>query len=91
MYRQTYQILQYLVLSNHPFLGFSFLIGTSNMRYRLFILSFITCAYYQLAQDRDHNAALNMLSEALRLIRLRDQVVIGIGSDEDVNLAVDAG
>jgi putative transposase len=58
---------------------------------RVFVCQNPTCAYYQFAQDRDHNAALNMLSEALRLIRLRDQVVIGIGSDEDVNLAVDAG
>jgi len=55
MYRQTYQILQYLVLSNHPFLGFSFLIGTSNMRYRLFILSFITAhcfsEFYRLRRE----------------------------------------
>jgi DNA-binding NarL/FixJ family response regulator len=29
-------------LSGHPLLGFSFLIGTFNERYRLFILSFIT-------------------------------------------------
>jgi putative transposase len=58
---------------------------------RVFVCQNPTCAYYQFAQDRDHNAALNMLSEALRLIRLIDQVVIGIGSDEDVNLAVDAG
>ncbi len=58
---------------------------------RVFVCQNPTCAYYQFAQDRDHNAALNILSEALRLIRLIDQVVIGIGSDEDVNLAVDAG
>jgi putative transposase len=32
-----------------------------------------------------------MLTEALRLIGLIDQVVKGIGSDEDVNLAADAG
>jgi putative transposase len=32
-----------------------------------------------------------MLKEALRLIGLIDQVVNGIGSDEDVNLAADAG
>src|SRR5712691_7057332 len=58
---------------------------------RVFVCQNPTCAYYQFAQDRDHNAALNILSEALRLIRLIDQVVIDIGSDEDVNLAVDAG
>jgi putative transposase len=39
----------------------------------------------------DHNAGLNILAEALRLIGLIDQVVNGIGSDDDVNLAVDAG
>ena len=33
-------------------------------------------------QDRDHNAAQNILSEALRLIGLVDQAVTGIGSDE---------
>jgi putative transposase len=49
------------------------------------------CAYYQFAQDRDHNAALCILFEALRLIGLSDQAVSGIGSDEDVNLAADAG
>ena len=32
---------------------------------------------------------LNILSEALRLIGLIDQAVIDIGSDEDVNSAVD--
>ena len=40
------------------------------------------CAYYQFPQDRDHNAALNILREALRLIGLIDQAVTGIGSDE---------
>jgi len=34
---------------------------------------------------------LNILYEALRLIGLVDQAVNGIGSDEDANLAVDAG
>ena len=48
-----------------------------------------TCAYYQVAQDRDHNAALNILREALRLIGLLDQAVSGTGSDADVNSAVD--
>lgn len=45
----------------------------------------------QLEQDRDHNAALNILSEALRLIGWIDQAVHDIGSGEDANLAVDAG
>ncbi len=58
---------------------------------RVFLCQNETCAYFNFPQDRDHNAALNMLSEALRLIGLIDQVVHGIGSDEDVNLAVDAG
>ena len=58
---------------------------------RIFLCQNPTCTYYQVAQDRDHNAALCILGEALRLIGLIDQVVIGTGSDEDVNLAADAG
>src|SRR6266436_446602 len=58
---------------------------------RIFLCQNPTCAYYQFSQDRDHNASLNILHEALRLIGLIDQVVNGIGSDDDVNLAVDAG
>jgi putative transposase len=58
---------------------------------RLFICQNPTCAYYLFQQDRDHNASLNILTEALRLIGLLDQAVDGIGSDDDVNLAVDAG
>jgi IS605 OrfB family transposase len=58
---------------------------------RVFLCQHPHCAYYQLAQDRDHNAALCILSEALRLIGLIDQAVSGTGSDKDVNLAVDAG
>ena len=58
---------------------------------RIFLCQNPTCTYYQFAQDRDHNAALCILGEALRLIGLIDQVVIGTGSDEDVNLAADAG
>ena len=58
---------------------------------RIFLCQNPTCTYYQFAQDRDHNAALCILGEALRLIGLIDQVVTGTGSDEDVNLAADAG
>ncbi|HEY6285058.1 MAG TPA: transposase [Ktedonobacteraceae bacterium] len=58
---------------------------------RVFLCQNKSCAYYQCAQDRDHNAALNLLTEALRLIGLLDQAVDGIGSDDDVNLAADAG
>jgi len=58
---------------------------------RIFLCQNPTCTYYQVAQDRDHNAALCILGEALRLIGLIDQVVTGTGSDEDVNLAADAG
>ena len=58
---------------------------------RVFLCQNPDCAYYQFAQDRDHNAALCILVEALRLIGLIDQAVSGTGSDEDVNLAVDAG
>jgi putative transposase len=58
---------------------------------RMFLCQNKSCAYYQFAQDRDHNAALCILFEALRLIGLIDQAVDGIGSDDDVNLAADAG
>jgi IS605 OrfB family transposase len=56
---------------------------------RVFLCQNKSCAYSQFAQDRDHNAALNILREALRLIGLNDQVVSGTGSDADVNSAVD--
>jgi putative transposase len=58
---------------------------------RVFLCQNKSCAYFQFAQDRDHNAALCILFEALRLIGLFDQAVDGIGSDDDVNLAADAG
>jgi len=58
---------------------------------RVFLCQNPQCAYYQFEQDRDHNASLNILHEALRLIGLLDQVVNGIGSDNDVNLPADAG
>lgn len=58
---------------------------------RVFVCPNPTCAYYQFPQDRDHNAGQNILHEALYLIGLVDQVVNGTGSDEDVNLAMDAG
>ena len=58
---------------------------------RVFLCQNPKCAYDQFEQDRDHNASLNILHEALRLIGLIDQVVNGIGSDNDVNLPADAG
>lgn len=58
---------------------------------RVFLCQNPHCAYYQFEQDRDYNASLNILREALRLIGLNDQTVAGTGSDDDVNLAVDAG
>jgi putative transposase len=58
---------------------------------RIFLCQNNGCAYYQVAQDRDHNAALCILFEALRLVGLIDQAVDGIGSDDDVNLTADAG
>ncbi len=58
---------------------------------RLFLCQNPQCSYYQFPQDRDHNAGQNILREALRLIGLMDQVASGIGSDEGVNSAVDAG
>lgn len=58
---------------------------------RIFVCQNPQCPYYHFPQDRDHNAGQNILSEALRLIGLIDRAVIGIGSDEDANLAGDAG
>jgi putative transposase len=58
---------------------------------RVFVCQNPLCPYSQFPQDRDHNAAQNILREALRLIGLIDQAVSGTGSDEDANLAVDAG
>ena len=58
---------------------------------RAFLCQDRTCAYHRFEQDRDYNASLNILREALHLIGLVDQVVNGIGSDEDVNLTADAG
>ncbi|GCE23066.1 hypothetical protein KDK_68660 [Dictyobacter kobayashii] len=56
---------------------------------RLFVCQNADCAYHHVPQDRDHNASLNILDEALRLIGLMDQAVGGTGSDEDAKLAVD--
>jgi putative transposase len=58
---------------------------------RVFICQNPKCAYHQFEQDRDYNASLNILREALHLIGLVDQVVTGIGSDDDGNLTADAG
>ena len=58
---------------------------------RVFLCQNPHCAYYQFEQDRDYNASLTILREALRLIGLIDQVATGTGSDDGVNLAVDAG
>ncbi|MFL5628466.1 MAG: RNA-guided endonuclease InsQ/TnpB family protein [Ktedonobacteraceae bacterium] len=56
---------------------------------RIFLCQNPNCPYHQFPQDRDYNAALNILREALRLIRLIDKRVSGTGSDADVNSAVD--
>ena len=58
---------------------------------RVFLCQNPTCAYHLFSQDRDHNAALCILSEALRLIGLLDQAVDDIGSGDDVNLTADVG
>jgi len=62
---------------------------TMQLSDRVFLCQNPTCAYYQFEQDRDQNAGLNLLREALRLIGLIDQVASGIGSDKGVNSAVD--
>jgi putative transposase len=61
------------------------------LRDRSFVCQKHSCPYFHFPQDRDHNAGQNVLREALRLIGLVDQAVSGTGSDEDANLAVDAG
>ncbi len=58
---------------------------------RVFLCHNPDCASSHFAQDRDHNAALCILAEALRLIGLIDQAATDTGSDDGVNLAVDAG
>jgi putative transposase len=58
---------------------------------RVFVCQNPSCPYAQFPQDRDHNAAQNVLREALRLIGLLDQVATVTSSDDGVNLAVDAG
>ncbi len=55
---------------------------TMQLSDRVFLCQDPMCAYSQSPQDRDHNASLNILYEALRLIGLSDQVASGIGSDE---------
>ena len=61
------------------------------LKSRVFVCQNPSCPYDQFPQDRDHNAAQNVLREAFRLIGLLDQVATGAGSDDGVNLAVDAG
>jgi putative transposase len=56
---------------------------------RIFVCQNVQCPYYLFPQDRDYNASLNILREALRLIGLVDQVVGGTGSDATLNSAVD--
>jgi len=55
---------------------------------RIFLCQNPRCAYYQIYQERDHNAGLKILAERLRLIGLICQCVNGIGSDDDLNLSV---
>jgi putative transposase len=49
---------------------------------RIFLCQNSHCSYHQFPQDRDHNASLNILREALRLIGLVDQVVLRTGSEQ---------
>jgi transposase len=51
---------------------------------RIFLCQNPTCAYHLFPQDRDYNASLNILYEALHLIGLLDQAVSGTGSDADL-------
>ena len=46
---------------------------------RVFLCHNPTCAYHLFPQDRDYNASLNILYEALRLIGFVDQAVSGTG------------
>ena len=48
---------------------------------RIFLCQNHRCPYYQFPQDRDHNASLNILGEAFRLVGLIDQVALGTGLD----------
>jgi putative transposase len=48
---------------------------------RIFLCQNHQCSYYQFPQDRDLNASLNILREALRLVGLLDQVALGTGLD----------
>jgi transposase len=64
---------------------------TMQLSDRVFLCQNPHCAYYHFEQDRDYNAALNILQEALRLIGLIDQAATDTGSDDGVNLAVEAG
>ena len=64
---------------------------TMQLSDRVFVCQNPHCAYSQCEQDRDWNASLNILQEALRLIGLIDQAATGTGSDDGVNLAVDVG
>ncbi len=64
---------------------------TMQLSDRVFVCQNPNCAYFQFEQDRDWNASLNILYEALRLIGPIDQAATGTGSDDGVNLAVDAG
>jgi len=48
---------------------------------RIFLCQNHHCSYYQFPQDHDHNAALNKLREALRLVGVIDQVALGTGLD----------
>jgi hypothetical protein len=52
---------------------------------RVFLCQNPPCAYHQFPQDRDHNAALCLLAEALRLIGLIDQAATETSSDAGVN------
>jgi putative transposase len=56
---------------------------------RIFVCQNPVCSLFQVKQDRDENAAKNILNEALCLIGLFDQVVFGTGLDKTLKMPVD--
>jgi putative transposase len=58
---------------------------------RMFVCQNPACTLFGATQDRDENAAKSILKEALRLIGLVDQAVLGSGSDGTLKSPADLG